>query len=226
MSAAANGAKTKLRISPCDVKDGVAKVNGKPSFEALINPAGYRHVSEIRYSRNVAFGPGVERKFSTNKPDRIEFKEMILDGTGVVEGTRTSVKQQIDLLRSVAYTYQGTNHEPPVVEVSWGPLLFKARMESLAVDYTLFKPNGEPLRAKVSLTFVAYKSTDEVFREAGLESPDLTHLVEVKAGDTLPLLCHQIYNDSSYYMEVARINNLDNFRRLEPGQLLRFPPLV
>ncbi|MDY6981865.1 MAG: peptidoglycan-binding protein [Pseudomonadota bacterium] len=223
---AANGIKTKLKISPCDVQDGIARVNGKPAFEALINPSGYRHVSEIKYSKNVAFGPGVEQKFANSKPDRIEFKEMILDGTGVVEGTRTSVKQQIDLLRSVAYTYQGTNHEPPVVEVSWGPLLFKARMESLSVDYTLFKPSGEPLRAKVTLSFVAYKSTDEVFREAGLESSDLTHLVEVKAGDSLPLLCHQIYNDSSYYVEVARINDLDNFRRLEPGQLLRFPPLV
>jgi nucleoid-associated protein YgaU len=42
----------------------------------------------------------------------------------------------------------------------------------------------------------------------------------------LPLLCNRIYNDPSYYREVARINNLSNFRNLEPGLILRFPPLV
>lgn len=220
------GTKTKLTISPCDVSDGIATVNGDTPFVAMINPSGYQHSSAIKYAKNEALGPGGEEKFSKITPDKIVFKEMVLDGTGVVEGTTTSVKDQIALLRKVAYTYQGDDHEPPVVEVSWGPLLFKARMESLAVDYTLFKPSGEPLRAKVTLTFIAFKSTEEVFRESSLESPDLTHLVEVKAGDTLPNLCYQIYKDASYYLEVARINQLSNFRHLQPGKLLRFPPLV
>ncbi len=220
--------KIKLKISPCDVNaSGVATVNGEPPFEALINPSGYTHSSAINYSKNVAFGPGTEKKFSNSKPDTYVFKELVLDGTGVVPtNAPMTVKDQISLLRKVAYNYQGTDHEPPVVEVSWGPLLFKARMEALAVNYTLFKPSGEPLRAKITLTFIEYKSTEETFRAAGLQSPDLTHIVEVKAGDTLPLLCYQIYKDSSYYPAVAKLNNLTSFRRLEPGQILRFPPLV
>ncbi len=222
----ANGTKIKLKISPCDVNDGVATVNGDTPFEALINPAGYSHSSSIVYAENQALGPGSEKKYSKSKPDKIEFKELVLDGTGVVEGTSSSVRAQVALLRKVAYEYKGSEHEPPVVEVSWGPLLFKARMEALKVNYTLFKPSGEPLRAKMDLVFTAYKSTEEVFRSASLESPDLTHLVEVKAGDTLPMLCYQIYKDSSYYLAVARLNQLHNFRQLQPGQLLRFPPLV
>ena len=224
--AVASGTKIKLKISPCDVNDGVATVNGDTPFEALINPAGYSHSSSIAYAENQALGPGSEKKYSKSKPDKIEFKELVLDGTGVVEGTTSSVRAQVALLRKVAYDYDGSEHEPPVVEVSWGPLLFKARMETLKVNYTLFKPSGEPLRAKMDLVFTAYKSTEEVFRGASLESPDLTHLVEVKAGDTLPLLCYQIYKDSSYYLAVARLNQLQNFRQLQPGQLLRFPPLV
>jgi hypothetical protein len=222
----ANGTKIKLKISPCDVNDGVATVNGDTPFEALINPAGYSQTSSIVYAENQALGPGGEKKYSKSKPDKIEFKELILDGTGVVEGTTSSVRTQIALLRKVAYDYKGSEHEAPVVEVSWGPLLFKARMDALKVNYTLFKPSGEPLRAKMDLAFTAYKSTEEVFRGASLESPDLTHLVEVKAGDTLPMLCYKIYKDSSYYLAVARLNQLHNFRQLQPGQLLRFPPLV
>lgn len=222
-----SGTKTRLKISPCDVSDGIATVNGDTPFEALINPEEYTHFSYIEYADNKAQGgAGGEKKYARTKPDRIEFKEMVLDGTGVVPGTTTSVLQQVALLRKVAYKYDGTEHEPPVVEVSWGPMLFKARLESLDVKYTLFKPSGEPLRARITLKFSAFTTNEEVFRSASMESPDLTHLVEVKAGDTLPLLCHRIYKDSSYYLAVAEFNHLRNFRELVPGQLLRFPPLV
>lgn len=222
-----SGTKIKLKLSPCDVTDGVATVNGNPAFEAMINPASYQHSSSVKYAKNKALGPGGEDKFSKMAPDKINFKEMVLDGTGVVPDSGTmTVRDQIARLREVAYTYRGSEHEAPVVEISWGPLLMKARLDSLTVDYTLFKPSGEPLRAKVTLNFTAFQSTEEIFREASLESPDLTHLVEVKAGDTLPNLCYRIYKDASYYLEVARINELRNFRQLQPGQLLRFPPLV
>ena len=123
--------------------------------------------------------------------------------------------------------YKGSEHQPPVIEVCWGShLLEQARMKSLDIDYTLFKPNGDPLRAKLNISFIAYKSTTEILKEASLESPDLTHLVVVKAGDTLPMLCYRIYKDCSYYLAVARLNQLTNFRSLTPGQVLRFPPLV
>ena len=82
-----------------------------------------------------------------------------------------------------------------------------------------------PLRAKVTLAFVEYQSKEEISKEAGQESPDLTHLIEVKAGDTLPLLCYRIYQDCNYYIDVAKINRLTDFRDLKPGTKLQFPPL-
>jgi nucleoid-associated protein YgaU len=50
-------------------------------------------------------------------------------------------------------------------------------------------------------------------------------MVEVRDGDTLPLLCQRVYNDCGRYLEVARANKLANFRDLQPGTWLRFPPL-
>ena len=40
-----------------------------------------------------------------------------------------------------------------------------------------------------------------------------------------PLLCHRIYGDSRYYVDVARFNGLQAFRALAPGLTLHFPPL-
>ena len=54
-------------------------------------------------------------------------------------------------------------------------------------------------------------------------SPDMTHIVRVRAGDTLPLLCQRIYRDASKYLEIARLNELDGFRALAPGSELQLP---
>jgi len=48
----------------------------------------------------------------------------------------------------------------------------------------------------------------------------------VRDGDTLPLLCHRIYGDPGYYLDVARHNQLTDFRQLRPGAKLHFPPLA
>ena len=92
-------------------------------------------------------------------------------------------------------------------------------------DITLLKASGEPLRANITLSFTEYKTPQEASKEANMSSPDLTHVVEVVAGDTLLLLCDKFYKDSSYYLQVAQINNLQGFRNLEPGTKLKFPPL-
>ena len=47
----------------------------------------------------------------------------------------------------------------------------------------------------------------------------------VKAGDTLPLMCYRIYGDPKYYLDVAEVNHLGNFRVLIPGSALVFPPI-
>ena len=47
----------------------------------------------------------------------------------------------------------------------------------------------------------------------------------MKSGDTLPLLCKEIYGSPEHYLRVAQANNLNNFRNLTPGQEIIFPPL-
>jgi nucleoid-associated protein YgaU len=223
-----SGQKTLLKISPCTVaKDGTVSVDGsRPVFEALINPAGYGHDFGIRYTKTQAQGAaGKEAKYVGSQSEKLSLKELILDGTGAVPGSVIPVKTQVANLRKTTYDYVGVKHEAPIVQLVWGGLIFYGRVESLKFDYTLFKPNGDPLRAKVTMSLVEYNSPPEIVKESQPSSPDLTHLVVVRAGDTLPLLCERIYRDPAYYLEVARINGLTAFRQLQPGERLRFPPL-
>ncbi|SFA98895.1 hypothetical protein SAMN04515620_11129 [Collimonas sp. OK607] len=222
------GLKKKLSIAACKVSDETITVDrSQPMFEALINPAGYKRQLSIAYNKKKTLGQyGALPKFSAMCEENLTLENLVLDGTGVVEliGMK-SVNEMINTLFAVT-KYDGKKHEPSYVRVLWGTFIFFGRIETISIDYTMFKPSGEPLRAKVTLAFVGWMSNMESSLRANQSSPDLSHLVEVTMGDTLPLLCSRIYNDPSYYREVARINNLTNFRNLEPGLVLRFPPLV
>ena len=126
----------------------------------------------------------------------------------------------------VIYEYVGSRHQHGHVCLVWGSLIFYARLQSMSTQYTLFKPSGTPLRAKIDLEFVGFSSKKEAELAANRSSPDLSHLVEVREGDTLPLLCYRIYGDSAYYAEVAEHNHLADFRTLKAGTQLHFPPLA
>ena len=62
-------------------------------------------------------------------------------------------------------------------------------------------------------------------RKSRLESPDLTKYVTTKEGDLLPLLVRDKYYDPAYYLQVAKINKLKNFRNIPLGKKLILPPM-
>ncbi|MFB9240689.1 peptidoglycan-binding protein [Massilia antarctica] len=229
------GSKNLLKISPCDADGG--DIAG-PFFEVQINPASYQHRLSVQYNQCPTLGqPGATPKFSAVNPEKLTLPQLILDGTGVVSlfsadasspmsaGLSPSVTEMLTALRTLVYDYQGDIHEPNVLRFVWGDMNFVGVVESMDIDYTLFKPSGQPLRAKVTLGVLAMASPKKIAQIANPSSPDLSHLVAVRAGDTLPLLCERIYADPGYYMEVARVNGLVGFRALTPGMLLRFPPI-
>jgi nucleoid-associated protein YgaU len=108
----------------------------------------------------------------------------------------------------------------------WGTLQIKrCVLKSASIAYKLFKPDGIPLRAVITANFTDNSDDQTSQAIAQNQSSDLTHVRLVKAGETLPSLCEQIYGDPHYYLEVARANKIDNFRNLAPGIKLLFPPL-
>lgn len=203
--------------------DGFSSKNN--SYQVLINPADYKQDFTIDYSSKSGTG-GTEAApaFEKYGDEGISF-DLYFDGTGLIDGQQSCVHDQIEGLKKCIYNYNGDIHQPNYVEICWGELLFKGRLKSLSLNYTMFKPNGDPLRAKASLSFTSYTNPQEAAKEANKSSPDLSHLIEFKQGDTLPNLCRRIYQDPTFYTAIARKNNLINFRDIKPGTKLIFPPL-
>jgi hypothetical protein len=202
----------------------ISDVDKKSSVKFQVNPAGIEKKQAITYNLSSPLGSvGSNTRYVKHEPEILKFDTMF-DGTGVLEDTKP-VKEQMSILDLIVYQYDGKKHEPNIVNILWGAENFNGRLHSMERKFTLYSADGDPLRAELKFVFVGYISSAEQASVANRSSPDLTHMIQVKAGDTLPALCLNIYRDASYYLEIARINRLSNFRHLIPGTELVFPPL-
>lgn len=151
----------------------------------------------------------------------------VIDCSGVAEGIEKGerVYDKVKEITDLLYIYKNKGHSPSYVMVSYGELLFKGRLAQMGTKYTMFTTKGIPLQAKIELSFKGYMCSEEERKKYSKQSPDMSQLITVKAGETLPYLCHKIYGDSLLVSEVARFNNLDGFRNIPAGTELLFPPL-
>ncbi|ANH70285.1 hypothetical protein ABE85_05235 [Mitsuaria sp. 7] len=208
---------------------GTVQLDKDTNFQAQINPADVSHSFGIKYDTTKSQGSaGIEPKFASVGDERVNFS-IVLDGTGVVppvSGQPPDVKGQLAQLNKVVYEYVDLRAEPPYVRVLWGTLIFFGRLESLKAQYTLFKPGGDPLRAKVDLAFVGAMSKHEEQRVTNRTSSAAnTRTVTMKEGDSLGAVCEEVYGSPSAFMKVARYNGLTDFRNIPAGTVLKFPPI-
>lgn len=195
-------------------------------YTVYVNPDQITFSYKIKSTRQDVPGSGGNTlKYVGVEPESVSF-DIMFDTTGVIPGSVGDVYAQIKEFRKITYDYNGTIHRPNYLQLSWGSIIFKCVLSSLNVTYTLFSPQGIPLRAKVSVSFEETMDPATIARDDDNQSPDMTHLRTVLEGDTLPLMCYRIYGDPTFYLEVARINGLDHFTDLVPGMRIEFPPVV
>lgn len=208
-----------------------AESGGKPdaadSFEALINPETYTLEYKVKTADGQGQGTsGTQQKFEYILPEELTF-EFLFDSTGIIDGKANSdgVFDDVDRFRKILTEYRPSSHEPYHLKMVWGNLVFKGRAIELGITYKLFDPDGQPIRAVAKAKF---KGSIEEQKRAAKEdrrSSDLTRIRKVKAGDTLPMMCFQVYGDPKYYLDIAHVNELGSFRLLIPGKDLVFPPI-
>lgn len=194
-------------------------------FSAYVNPNEITLSYEMEYDSAQGAGTTNSRmNFKKVKPGDMSLT-FFIDGTGA-NGTQIDVQEKIEQFQTVT-GYNGNIHRPNYLKVMWGKLQIKrCVLKSASIVYKLFKPSGIPLRAVITANFADNSDDQTRIAIAQDQSPDLTHLRLIRAGDTLPALCYEIYGDPAYYLEVARVNQIDHFRNLTPGINLIFPRLV
>jgi hypothetical protein len=216
-----------LAFASSEKAESGGRTEAAESFEALINPETYTLEYKVKTDATQGAGTSATQlKFAYTLPNELTF-EFLFDNTGLIDGLPRpdGVFADVDAFRKLLTEYRGDSHEPYHLKLVWGNLLFTGRAIEVGITYRLFNPDGQPIRAVVRVKF---SGSVEERKRAALEnrqSPDLTQRRTVRPGDTLPLLCFEVYGDPRHYLFVARENRLDDVRSLVVGRALVFPPL-
>ncbi len=201
---------------------------GGAPFVANINPESIKHSRATKLSTDNAANTDFDVfQFKGYGKETVSM-QLILDGTGYVNAAGGSVTEQLENLLNCVYIVQGPSHKCHYIKIIYGSA-FKSKwwnIESFNINYTLFKANGDPLIAEVDLTFCIHRNAEKMKKKDPLFSPDVTHIFTFKEGDSLTSMCQEIYDDVSYYVQVAKLNGLSNFREIPIGTKLFFPPLI
>lgn len=212
-------------------KNDFKKEDKSLTFTTPINPETFTKTSHIELDSSTGHGqPGTDPKYKSTAPEELKI-DFVLDGTQTMEGyvdkyKKMEVADQIKSFTNCVYKYEGKIHRPRFLIVHWGSeLKFPSVLSHMEISYSLFNPNGNPLRAKISATFMKYESTVAVAAAARMSSPDLTHQRVVMLGDRLDLMTFNIYDDTGYVLQVANFNSLSSIRNLSPGKTIFFPPI-
>lgn len=213
------------RATESNLKKAIVQVldaRGSPTDEipVLFNPNEYTLDKQVNYSDEEL--PGRETPVTQFVRGEAETLSMDLFLDTSEEGS--DVRDHTDRIHELLEVDEEL-HAPPVCRFVWGTLSFTCVVQNASMSYTMFLPDGVPVRARVDVTFREYRSLGEEMSATPRQSADRTKVWTVTEGDTLPAIAAEEYGDPRKWRPIAEANGLVTPRTLEPGRELVVPPL-
>jgi nucleoid-associated protein YgaU len=116
--------------------------------------------------------------------------------------------------------------DPPWVNFIWGKItLFTAVVENVTINYTMFAPDGTPIRAKADVKFKQNEliGDDLIPAQNPTSRTDSRKTRRVHAGQRLDQIAYEEYGDARFWRLLAEANHLDDPLHLTDAQILVIP---
>lgn len=142
-------------------------------------------------------------------------------GSGDVSG---DVEKLFEWTNPTAESVNNNKPQPPLVVLHWGQKsYFEVYVKQVNVNYTLFDPQGAPIRAVAKCTLEETPMSAEGQNPTSGGRPGTrTHVVV--QGESLQSIAHQEYRQATRWRAIALANGIDDPFRLRPGTSLLVPP--
>lgn len=199
------------------------EIDGGDSIECAFNPQNYSVSKTNIWTYKPTQGKDLPAaEFGGGLP--MCYRLSLLFDTSL-DGPDESVKPQANKLMKAMH---GGGSAPSFITFSWGSVkLPKAAPMSLSIQYALFRPNGEPMRAFVELELAQAEPSTPAGQAqnpttrgiAGLRSHN------VRDGDSLASIAYDAYGDPTRWRVIAETNGIDDPMRLRRGTALAVPRL-
>jgi nucleoid-associated protein YgaU len=195
-------------------------------FQVLFNPTEYSIDTAAKWQELEKKGQKPELQYGGAQRKKLAM-ELFFD----------TYEQQTDVREHTVKVgklllFNKDRHRTQLVTISWGlaapggpfaDFPFTGVLEGFKQQFTLFKSDGTPVRAKVSVTFLEFSLTKEELKKNEPSSADKTKTYLTKQGDTLSAIAGLFYRDPTQWRHIAVANDVDNPRELPAGVALTIP---
>jgi hypothetical protein len=205
-------------------------VTGTP-IAVMFNPEEYTVNRDINYAQTTI--PGLSApvlQFVSGNMQTLEM-ELFLDtyeehrvGTRVQNGAGEDVRRVMRRMTDLM-NIDPTTHAPPVLLFTWASLSFTCVLARANQQFTMFMPDGTPVRAKLRVTFNEFRNVDLEAKEIKRETVDFSKFHVVTDSDTISAIAAQTYGNAKLWRPIALRNRIDDPRTLTPGTRLIVPRL-
>lgn len=183
----------------------------------LFYPTEYTQVKSANYAEQVRMHSGPMLQFAGDRAETLDMN-LFFDTYESNEDVRIHTKKITDLI-----AYNSIPKPPSILMFVWGPINFTCVLESVTKRFTMFRKDGVPVRATLTVKFKEYCRDD-----APKEMPSslgMTQIKSLKAGDSLWAIAAATYGSAGMWRSIAEKNNIANPRLLMPGREIVIPPL-
>ncbi len=208
---------------PQGFQNAKLQIEGGDTIQCAFNPESYT----ISKTNIWTYKPNQSKDYP--KPEfgggmpMVYTMQLLLDTS--LQGADQSIKDQANALMKAMH---GGGSPPKFVTFSWGSTqLPKAAPLSISIQYAMFHPNGDPMRAFVDLELA---QADDSAPPGQAQNPTTrgtaglrSHIVQ--DGDSLHSIAYESYGDPTRWRVIAEANGVDDPLRIERGTALSIPRL-
>ena len=208
------------------VKASIRSTTGGDTLQCAFNPNKYSISKSAEWRGRPSSGAPTAPtpEFVGTNPRNLSM-ELLFDAWASGQDTvSAAVDQLLEWCNPTASSISQGKPNPPILAFSWGQnVFFDAYLKSVNAQYTMFRPDGAPLRATVNVTLV------EVPNEPAGQNPTSGsqaghRTARMVAGDSLHSIAYREYGSAALWRGLAAENGIDDPLRVGPGTTLRIPP--
>jgi nucleoid-associated protein YgaU len=209
------------------MKASLAADDGSKELRFRFNPKEYSITKAATWNRptNKGAKSSTTPEFGGVQPQTVQMELFFDDweGDGDLVG---DIQTLLGWLKPTEDSIRKMKPQPQVLKFQWGgqtPLVeFKGFLKSVSAKYTMFRPDGTPVRATAQIAL------EEIPNDPKKQNPTSGAIAGrrsqvVTAGDSLQSVAFREYDDPALWRGLAAFNGIDDPLRLATGPRLLIP---
>ncbi len=201
--------------------------DGSKELKFRFNPKEYSISKSATWNRPTNKGAkhSTTPEFGGVQPQSVQM-ELFFDDFEGTGNLVADIETLFEWLKPTDKSRSNNKPQPQPLKFQWGekqPLAhFKGFLKSVSAKYTMFKPDGTPIRATAQITMEEIPNNPKKTNPtSGAAAGRRTHVVA--AGDSLHSIAYREYDDPALWRGLAAFNGIDDPLRVRPGTRILIP---